>query len=155
MLIGFGLIIFFGLLIYYIRHLRNSHAKERARLINEWEKRFLDVCSSLNAAKEETKAVRGILIDQNALIDEVENAKISHENMHVAMQDAVEKKKAALESLADTKRLLDLELQDREQHEALIDQQNAMILELRDMVKNLIHDKKKVDAIIEKHKHLL
>lgn len=147
MLIGFGLIIFFGLLIYYIRHLQNSHAKERARLINEWEKRFLDVCSSLNAAKEETKAVRGILIDQNALIDEVENAKISHENMHVAMQDAVEKKKAALESLADTKRLLDLELQDREQHEALIDQQNAMILELKDMVKNLIQKGKEVDQV--------
>ena len=116
LLIGFGLVILFGLLFYYIRHLQNSHAKEKAKL----------------------------LVQIGNLEDKFAGA-----------TENCEYYKKTNESLSDTKRLLDLELQDREQHEALIDQQNAMILELKGMVKNLIHDKKQVDAIIEKHKHLL
>jgi hypothetical protein len=138
MLIGFGLMILFGILIYYIRHLQNSHAKERAFIINDWQNRFLEICQSLEAAKEETKAVKAQLIDQVFLIDEAERWKHKAGQEEIKKIVVIDREKVVSDSLADTKRLLDLELQDREQHEAIIDQQNAMIIELKDMVKNLI-----------------
>lgn len=133
MLIGFGLVILFGLLIYYIRHLQNSHAKERAFIINDWQNRFLEICQSLEAAKEETKAVKAQLIDQEFLINEAERWKHTAGQEEIKKIVVIDREKVVSESLADTKRLLDLELQDREQHEAIIDQQNAMILELKGM----------------------
>lgn len=147
MLIGFGLVILFGLLIYYIRHLQNSHAKKRAFIINDWQNRFLEICQSLEAAKEETKAVKAQLIDQVFLIDEAERWKHKAGQEEIKKIVVIDREKVVSDSLADTKRLLDLELNDREHHEAIIDQQNAMILELKDMVKNLIEKGKAVDQL--------